>query len=87
MGAMTKCSAGFQTFTMTPATSGNFDATVVTAIIVGVEKVYQGTGPYIESTVYVDSITFSSGGLGPYNFTTDFSPLQQNAGTAPSWVP
>lgn len=84
---MTKCSAGWQTFNMAVATSGTFDATVVTGIVVGVERVFQGTGPYIESTVRIDSITFTGIAMGPYDFATSFTPLTQNAGTAPTWIP
>jgi len=87
VSSMTLCSAGWQDFTTTVVTGagpiGAFDAMTVEAFILGVQPFYQSTGPWVDTTVRVDSVTFSSGAPGPYQFTT-IAPL--TAATGVTWI-
>ena len=91
LGSMTKCSVGLQTLTYTVAAetnfSGTFDPAAVSQFSLVVQRFYQSAGPWVDSTVHVDSITFSGGGLGPYTFDANVSALASNSGVAPTWIP
>jgi len=88
VSTMTLCSVGWQDLTMTVVTGtgpiGDFDATAVEAFQLGVQRYFNSTGPWVDTTVRVDSVTFSSGAPGPYQFTS-ISPLSTATGV--SWIP
>jgi len=89
VSTITLCSVGWQDLTFTIASgagpNGSFSATAVEGLGLGVQRFYQSTGPWVDTTVRVDSVTFSSGAPGPYTFPTSISPI--GAATGVSWIP
>jgi hypothetical protein len=86
---ISNCSEGMQDLTLAVASAGGFDASAVTSL--SVQVLPSGTaGPWIDSTIYVDSITATGDAIGPWNFTSNVSVLALQTsipGASLSYIP
>jgi hypothetical protein len=86
VGSMTSCTIGWQNLTYNVVVDGSFDPTAVTSFSLVIQRFNASVGPWVDTTVRIDSITFSGGGLGPYTFDSNVTALSPNAGVAPTWL-
>ena len=87
---ISNCSVGMQDMTLAVVSSGTFDASVVTSVTVQILPAGT-TGPWVTSTIHIDSITATGDAIGPWDFTSNASALAlQNgsvAGSTLTWLP
>ena len=87
---ISNCSVGMQDMTLAVVSSGTFDASVVTSVTVQILPAGT-TGPWVTSTVHIDSITATGDAIGPWDFTSNASALAVQGGSVTgstlTWLP
>jgi hypothetical protein len=66
------CDVGMQDWVIPVAAEGTFDPATVRNITVQLAQ-HENTGPWITTTVYVDSVTTTGDAVGPFNFSSNAS--------------
>lgn len=89
--SVSNCSVGMQDLTIASVADvgTSFLANAVTSLTVQLLP-NNATGPFVNSTLYIDSITSSGDAIGPWNFTSNASALGLQSGIAGgsiSWIP
>ncbi len=90
--SVSNCTVGMQDLTLASVVdvpANNFVANAVTSLTVQILP-SNATGPFVDSTLYIDSITASGDAIGPWDFTSNASAIALQTsitGASITWLP